>query len=283
MLPQIHATPKYQTRESALPACVQKRLAQLRALVDDHESVRSNLQRRLSDLLPDERYERDELDKRMRANNAVLGYVRELLARVDEALQKGGVFAHVAPTQLIEAPILGGIKKLNTDWGRVENIRTEVDRIKKDIGTVKRAPLPFAAIEAQLKSLVATWASEGSPTVTVDPVRGNAEASWGYHAPKPHKIMTWMDPEGMLARLVAQARKQFTGKGAEAMTAEAKEDAIKSLTARLQELELEEVAIIDALQAAGTADVQHRVDVSPWALLGVREPRGLLKTTLGEM
>lgn len=282
MLTQLQAQPKLTTRESGLPECVQKRLAQLRAMVDDHESVRSNLQRRLGELLPDERYEKAEIDKRMRANNTALGYVRELLGRVDEALQKGGVFAHLAPTQLVEVPRLG-VPLKGTDWGRVENIRTEVTRIKKEMGEVKRTPLPFSQIEAQLKSLVNTWASQGSPSVTVDPVRGHVDASWGFHPPKPHKIMAWLDTPKMLERLVSQARKQSDAKGGASMTAEVKEDTLKALTKRLQEIELEEVAIIDTLQAQGVTEAQHRVDVSPWALLGVKEPRGLLKSTLGEM
>jgi hypothetical protein len=54
---------------------------------------------------------------------------------------------------------------------------------------------------------------------------------------------------------------------------------LEALRQRLQETELEEIALIDALRE-NNPDVQHRLNVSEAALLGVREPRGLMKTSL---
>ena len=83
----------------------------------------------------------------------------------------------------------------------------------------------------------------------------------------------------MLERLVAQAKKQNENKG-ETLSAEEKEDRLRKLADDVFKLELEEVALIDHLQENGAPEAQHRLDVSPAALLGVKEPRGILKTAL---
>jgi hypothetical protein len=82
----------------------------------------------------------------------------------------------------------------------------------------------------------------------------------------------------MLARLIERAKKQAATKG-ETMSPEAKSDALETLRKRLQETELEEVALIDALRE-NNPDIQHRLNTSEAALLGVVEPRGLVKTSL---
>jgi hypothetical protein len=276
MLTAPAGTPKYTTRESALPKSAQKRLAQLRALVDDHESARANLQKRLGALRPDESMDRAELDRRMTANNAALSYVRGLLGRVDQWLVASGALAHVAPTSLAEAP---SVKVGSAEWGRVENIRTEVARIKGQMVEVRRAPLPFSMIEAQLKVTVNKWASEGEPRLELDPVKGSIDVSWGFNTPKSHRVLAWLHKDAMLTRLTDMARKQVGSRG-EALTPEAKTEALETLRKRLQDLELEEVALIDAMQSQGVTDAQHRLDISPAALLGVREPKGLMKTSL---
>jgi len=277
MLTQIHPTPKYATRESALPPCAQKRIAQLRALTDDAEAARVDLQKRLSALRPDEAVERDEVDRRLSANNRALHYARALRNSIDDFLQKSGALAHVHPTVLKPAP---GVKVGEPQWGRFENIRKRVTDLLLQINEVHRAPLPFTMVEAQLKIIVNKWASEGEPRVTVDQVRGHIEVGFGFDAaPKSHKVLTWLHKDLMLDRLTELAKKQADTRG-EALSPEAKAEKLKRLNESLQDLELEEVAIVDTLQLQGNNDVYHRLDISPWALLGVNEPRGLMKSAL---
>lgn len=260
-----------------MPKCAQKRLAQIRALVDDYEAVRSNLQKRANGLMPDEVMDRAEIDKRMTANNKALSYAKSLLNQVDQWLQASGAIAHYAPTPLVEAPRMGNLK--NTDWGRVEEIRKRVGDLKKQIIDTKNAPLPFATIEAQLKILVNKWASEGEPRLSVDPVRGHVEVGWGFNAPKSNKLAAWLYKDAMLEKLIALAKKQNASKG-EALSADEKADRLKAIRENLAALELEEVAIIDHLQENGAPEAQHRLDISPAALLGVKEPKGLMRTEL---
>ena len=130
-----------------------------------------------------------------------------------------------------------------------------------------------------MKTIVNTWAIEGSPRVTVDQVRGQVDVAWGHHMPKPNRLLAWLHPDALLARLIAQAKQQAEKRG-EAMSSEQKAETIKALTETLAALEAEEVGLIDAMQEQGVAEAQHRLDISPWALLGVREPRGLVKTAL---
>lgn len=276
MLTQIRGEPKVETRESGLPKCAQKRIAQLRALVDDAEATRANLQKRMGALRPDDSFERSEIEKRRVANDKVLHYAKALLNQVDDFLRRSGALAHVNPTPLKEAP---RVLPVNTDWGRVEHLRDTVAKLKATVLQVAQAPMPFAQIEAQLKTMVASWASHGSPNITIDQVRGNVDVSFGFNAPKSHQVLAYLHPEAMLARLVAQARKQFSTKG-EPMSAEAKAERLKSLADEIAKLELEEVAIIDTLQERGVPEAQHRLSIAPWALLGVKEPRGLMKTGL---
>jgi hypothetical protein len=276
MLTQIRGEPKVETRESGLPKCAQKRLAQLRALVDDAEATRSNIQKRMGSVRPDETMDRAEIEKRRVANDKTLHYARALLNQVDDFLKKSGALAHFAPTQLKEAPT---VKVGRADWGRIEELRKQVGDLKKEIKDVESAPLPFSMIEAQLKIIVNKWASEGEPHVTVDPYRGDVIAKWGAAVPSSFKIMAWLNRDAMLARLVEQAKRQAASKG-EAMTPEQKSDILKSLRERLEAVELEEIALIDTLQEVGMPDAQHRLNVSPAALLGVREPRGMMKTAL---
>jgi hypothetical protein len=220
--------------------------------------------------------DRAEIEKRRVANEKILHYAKALLNQVDDFLRKSGALDHAAPTALKEAP---RVLAINTDWGRVEHLRDTVAKLKASILKVSQAPLPFAQIEAQLKSVVASWASQGSPNITIDQVRGNVDVSFGFNAPKSHQVLSYLHPDAMLARLIAQAKKQFSTKG-EPLTAEQKADQIKHLNDEIAKLELEEVAIIDALQEQGVPEAQHRLSISPWALLGVKEPRGLMKTVL---
>ncbi len=270
-------TPKVATRESALPQCAQKRLAQLRALVDDYESVRTNLQKRMNGVMPDEVLERAEIDKRFFANNANLSYAKSLLNTVDQWLKASGALHHVVPTPLKEAPAPKKGSLIGAQWGRLENIRTEVARIKGEIVEVKRAPLPFSLIEAQLKVIVNKWASEGEPRIELDHVKGDVTVGWGFSAPKSNKVLAWIHRDAMLARLIEQTRKQADTRG-NAMSPEEKATALEKLTARKFELELEEVALIDIFQEQGQADARLRLDIDPAALLGVREPKGLFRT-----
>jgi hypothetical protein len=55
---------------------------------------------------------------------------------------------------------------------------------------------------------------------------------------------------------------------------------LKSLRERLQTAELEEISLVDFLRENGNPDVQHRLNVSDAALLGVHEPKGIVKTSL---
>jgi hypothetical protein len=277
MLTQIRGEPKVATRESGLPKCAQKRLAQLRALVDDYEAVRANLQKRMGSVRPDETMDRAEIERRMTANHSALSYARGLLGQVDDFLKKSGALHHAGPTKLEEAP---RVSVSNVQWGRVEELRKRVITLKEQITEAERAPLPLGNIEAQLKEVVRLWAAEGTPKIVVDPVRGHVDVTFGLNVPRPHKIASWMDPDAMLARLIAQAKKQNEKVAGTAMPLEQKKEMLKKLTADLANVELEEVAMVDALQSGGSPDVQHRLNISPWALLGVKEPRGLLKTAL---
>ncbi|MGE3993218.1 hypothetical protein [Pseudorhodoplanes sp.] len=276
MLTAPTGQPKVVTRESALPKCAQKRLAQLRALVDDYEAARTNLQKRLNGLMPDESMEREEVNKRIIANNRSLSYAKGLLNLADQWLVASGALAHYAPTALTAAP---PPRVGEAQWGRIENIRTEVARIKAQMIEVKRAPLPFKMFEEQLKVTVNRWASEGEPRVEVDQVKGHVNARWGAAVPASYKIMAWLHRDAMLAKLIEQARKQADTRGT-AMSPEAKAENLKALSERLQSLELEEVALIDAMQSQGVPDAVHRLDISPAALLGVKEPKGIMRSAL---
>ncbi|MGE3991150.1 hypothetical protein [Pseudorhodoplanes sp.] len=269
-------TSKVVTRESALPKCAQKRIAQLRALVDDFEAVRTNLQKRANSTMPDELLEREEVNKRIIANNANLSYAKGLLNSVDQWLKASGALHHVVPTQLKEAPpVMVGTE----DIGRIENIRKEIKRIKTDSLDIARAPLPFKMIEAELKIIVNKWASEGEPRVEVDQAKGHVNARWGAAVPASYKIMAWLHPDVMLEKLVSQARTQADARGTP-MSPDQKAEALEALNERLQRFELEEVALIDLLIERGEPGIQHRLDVSPAALLGVREPKGIMRSAL---
>lgn len=276
MLTAPTGQPKVVTRESALPKCAQKRLSQIRNLVDDYEAARTNLQKRSNGLMPDEVMEREEINKRIIANNQNLSYAKGLLNQVDQWLKASGALHHAVPTSLVEAlpPKVGP-----SDIGRIENIRHEVARIKAQMIEVNRAPLPFNIIEGQLRVIVNKWASEGEPRIDLDPVKGNVTVGWGFNSPKSNKILAWIHRDALLAQLVAQAKRQYASKG-DAMSPEAKSDALKSLHERLQTIELEEVALIDLLIERGEPGIQHRLDISPAALLGVKEPKGIMRSAL---
>lgn len=269
-------TPKVVTRESALPKCAQKRLAQLRNLVDDYEAVRTNLQKRANGIMPDESLEREEVNKRIIANNANLSYAKGLLNQVDQWLKASGALHHAVPTKLTEAP---PARVGTEDIGRIENIRKEVARIKAHMIEVQRAPLPFSVIEAQLKIIVNKWASEGEPRIELDAVKGDVSVGWGFNAPKSNKVLAWIHRDAMLAKLIEQAKRQCATKG-DAKSPEQKSSELEALRKRLQDLELEEVALIDFLIERGEPGIQHRLDTSPAALLGVKEPKGIMRSAL---
>jgi hypothetical protein len=264
----LRANPTVTTRESALPECAQQRLVKIKLAVDDAEANRANIMKRLSALRPDESLERAALERKRIANDKLLSNARGLATRVDEFLKKSGVLDHVSPTKVTVAPYL---RPEEAQWGSIENFRRKVQHIKSEMIDIRRAPLPFAQIEAALKTTVATWAMEGRPHIKINDVKGHVEVGFGLHVPKPHKIAAWADPQAMLAKLVAQAKKQLESKRAP-MTPEQKAERLQSLKDALYETERREIAMIDAFIERGEPGVFHRLDIDPAALLGIRVP-----------
>jgi hypothetical protein len=265
MLTQLQGTPKVTKRESGLPEYAQQRLVKLKMAVDDAEAARADIMKRMNRLRPDENMERAALDKKRIANDKLLASARGLATQVDTFLRKSGVLHHISPTKVTEAPPLIRIEE--PQWGSIENFRRKVNHLKSEMADIRRAPLPFARVEAALKSIVDGWAKEARPTIKID---DGVDVTFSAHV-KPHKLSAWLAPDQMLAQLVAQAREQCEARK-EALTPEQKKDRLKDLADVLYETERREVAMIDAFIEMGEKDVFHRLDVDPAALLGIRVP-----------
>ena len=83
----------------------------------------------------------------------------------------------------------------------------------------------------------------------------------------PMGVLAWYDPKGLTERLLAEAQAQFGLNGNGAFTAAKKAELLGQLV--LGQLERDEEALVQALQARGVDAVRRR-DASPEAVLGVQ-------------
>ena len=153
----------------------------------------------------------------------------------------------------------------------VKRIRAEIAALVTERMAVQRAGLPKDAMKAMARAYVAEKAVAGRPRIRAD--HATFEVSFALdnwdRKRQIEDVLSWFDPETMIARLDAEIDAMPTASGQLLLTPPEKTERLAAITISILELDRQEAAMIDAAQT-NDQFIAHRDDISPQAVLGVR-------------
>jgi hypothetical protein len=171
--------------------------------------------------------------------------------------------------------------------GAVERLRRHGRELRADLHRIDSAPYPAAYCKQRMREQVSILAQRGEINVAALIEDGNgklqfqrellrvqmhnipkAPAAVGYaEAVDPAALVAWLFKEALIKRLDAEIDSEQDDKAA--LSPEAREKAAAEVMADLLAVERDECALVWQAQAQNLP-VEHRSDISPLALLGVR-------------
>jgi hypothetical protein len=251
-----------------LPEKVVAKLADLQFACDtaqDDARASDNRLRSLGDQLPDQI--RDRLLARRDENQRRHTDLFHLIARIKKWLNS------VPPTKMLQlASVEARPRDGETIAQAIVTVRTELARCQVDLTKSKNAPPTKAELKAAACDQVARLARGAAPWI--DP-RGSKLINFGdpraattfVERETPWAFFCWLDPTKATAKVTELIDALPVPEGA--MTTAEKAKSVAALTAKIEQLEDQEEALILVAAIAGH-DVLRRPNASPAAVLQVR-------------
>jgi hypothetical protein len=153
--------------------------------------------------------------------------------------------------------------------GDLNNLRFEIDQIKRQIAEVSSAP--SADMREQVRDYVRRLGNSSAPDITV--AGGGFRCSWDSIdlLGNPRSIagmMAWLFPSAMVDRLDEETVDAMNGAGVKAVSPKDRERRLADLRQKLMAAEYTEENLVAALLSHGV-DVVRRIDADPRCVLSV--------------
>jgi hypothetical protein len=204
---------------------------------------------------------RDRFSQRFDELNVLLNKIKQFLRELPP-----GVVLEVAP------PVRTKLRDDEKVASAIARVRLDILSCKQDLAAAQNAPLPVAELKRLVAARVLRMKNNGAPNLTVDggklvlwftdPRAGDSRCELNEVA----RLLAWFDADRLTARLADEI--DALGEPQNPLTPEAKEKKLAELTARMNDLERSEEALVENAQAQGM-DVMRRADASPAAVLGI--------------
>ena len=165
----------------------------------------------------------------------------------------------------------------------IERLRRRVRELRADLHRIASAPYPSSYCKQRMRAQIEALAMQGAPSVSrlveldgpvefqtqqVQSQVYNAQAAVAFaEVPDAVALVAWLHKDALIAALDREIASEADDKAA--LSHEAREKAEAEVMGDLLAVERDECALVWQAQAQGLP-VEHRADISPLALLGVK-------------
>jgi hypothetical protein len=171
-------------------------------------------------------------------------------------------------------PVTVAPRKDETVSAAISRVRDEFVAATNHLRAVRSAPMPKADIKSCARDLVRALSRDGRPQIVVDRERDVFDVvfidprdfDFGIPPVPLARLLAWLAPEPMLAALERDI--DALPEAQASMPAAQRTRRLAEISARIDQLEREEEALVESAQAQGL-DVLRRESASPAAVLGV--------------